>query len=116
VREEKRGDVERLAAEQLAVPDGVMGLLADDEQLALERVGVGTVWAALDEGLANDRFGGPHAATQAGVVGGHVAPAQQNLALGGNSVRSRAASLWPRGRQTIARQENHSHGIIAESW
>ena len=56
-----------------------MSLLADDEQLALEGVGVGAAIAAADKDLANHRLDGLDAIAEIAVVHRHVAPAEQLL-------------------------------------
>ena len=73
-----------------------MGLLANDEQLALDRIASRAIRGTLDKHLADDRFGGTHAVTQAGVVYRYVPPAQQLEIFGGKRARS-AASLWAHG-------------------
>ena len=75
----QRGDVEVLVR---AGRHAVLGLLADDEQLALERVLVGAVGTATDEDHADLGFGGLHRLAQARGIDGNVAPAQHDLPFG----------------------------------
>ncbi len=79
-----RRHVELLAMAQLQRLDRVPGALADDVELALQRVLVELVGAARDENLPDHRldFLGPLGETR--VVGRHVAPAKEDLAFGGD--------------------------------
>ncbi len=91
----------------------MLGGLADDEQLALERVLVGRLLAATDEHLAHhglDRF---HALAQPLVVHRHVAPAQQRLAFGLDLVGDDFFAGGARFR--VARQEQHADAVFAGS-
>ena len=88
-----------------------MRLLADDVELALERVGIGAIGAARDEKLADDRRVRPDAVAERRGIDRHIAPAQERLALGGDEMRDHlfagAAGL------RIARQEHHADAIGA---
>jgi len=55
--------------------------LADDEQLAFKGVLVADVLALGDEHLAHDRLDLAGSGSQAGIVPGHVAPAEEGLAF-----------------------------------
>ncbi len=88
----------------------MVGLLADDEQLALERVGVGVVVAALDENLADHRLDGLDTFAQARSIDRHVAPAQKDLALVGDGLGQHLLAGFP--GLAAARQEHHADAII----
>ena len=91
--------------------DPVLGLFADDEQLALERIPVGAVVAAADEDLANDGFGGNDAFAQPRIVDRHVAPAEHMLSFRLDQPLDDANAIRP--RLPGPRQEQHADGIIA---
>ncbi len=104
-------DVEGFAAFQVGGPHPVFHHLADHEQLALEGVLVRTLGTAAHEELAYHRFHGLDALPQAGVVGGHVTPAQQDLAFllhhaFQKGLAGGAAAL-------VAGQEDHAHAVFA---
>jgi hypothetical protein len=68
---------------QLERLNGVGCAAADHVELALERVGDHDVRAATDEDLADHRLLGPHGGRHRhGVVGRHIAPAENDLAFG----------------------------------
>ena len=73
-------DVEVVASLAQCV-DPVFRLLANDEQLALERILVGAVVAAANNDLANEGFGRNDAFTQPRIVDRHVAPADHVLSF-----------------------------------
>ncbi len=79
-------DIEGGALGQRAGADRLVALLADDEELALERVGIGAIGAAGDEELADHRRDRLDALAQHRGVARHVAPAQQRLPLGGDEM------------------------------
>src|SRR5665213_731725 len=104
-------DVEGAAFGEALGAKALMALLADDEELALERIDVRAIGAGRDEELPDHRLDRLDALAQRGAVARHVAPAQQRLALGGNEFRdgllAGAAGRW------IARQENHADAVAA---
>ena len=91
--------------------DPVLDLLADDEQLALERVPVGAVLAAADEDLAHEGFGGDDALAQPRIVDRHVAPAEHMLAFRPDELFDDTDAVRP--RPVVARQEQHADAVIA---
>src|SRR6185312_8179983 len=104
-------DVEAHGLRQAALADLLVGLLADDEKLALERLGIGAVLAALHEDLADHRLDRLDALAQNLAVDRHVAPEQELLALGGDVfLERRLADLAALGE---TRQEYHADGIFA---
>src|SRR5947209_13697764 len=78
-------DVEIREAGQVALSgeleQRVLGLLADREDLALERVLVGRARSTSDDRLADDRHGLEHGRAKPSRVGRHFAPAEQHLAF-----------------------------------
>ncbi len=106
-----RGNVELLAVAKLERLDRVAGFLADDVELALERVLVHR-GSARDEHLADDGLDFLRAQRQSGVVGRHVAPAEQHLAL----ARDRALDLLHarHARGGLLRQEHHADAVLAD--
>jgi hypothetical protein len=105
-----RRHVELLAVLQPERLDGVPRGLADDVELALQRVGDGNAAAPADEHLADHRLELPRRLGEIGVVDRHVAPAEQRLAL----VLDRALDLVLAGdaRGRIARQEHHADAVL----
>ena len=89
----------------------VLGLLADGQQLALERVLVLGVRARGHDRLADQRHAVQHGLAQAGGIGRHVAPAQQLLALDLDEMLELLDHDL--ARLGFARQEAHGHGIVA---
>jgi hypothetical protein len=89
----------------------VLGLLADHDQLALERVLVGAVVAAADERLADHRHRGEHCLAEPVLGGRHVAPADQVLALLGDELLELAADEL--ARLVVLRQEAHGDRVVA---
>ena len=106
----QRGDIEVSALFVGQVAHRVFGSFADDEQLALETVGVGTCCSASDEYLAHQRLYRLDALAQAAVVHRYIAPAQQGLAfrrdLGGNDVFAGGT------RHRVARQKQDADAVI----
>ncbi len=96
---------------QLERLDGVPGNLADDVELALQRVGHGDPGAAADENLANHRLDLFYGLAQTRIVAGHVAPAEQHLALVLDRAFDFILACQPRGR--FLRQEDHAHAVLA---
>ena len=89
----------------------VLRLLADGEQLALERVLVLHLGAVRDDRLADQRHLFEHGLAEAGRIGRHVAPADQDLAF----VLDEALELLDDdvARLGLARQEAHGDGVVA---
>ena len=86
--------------------------LADDVELALERVLVDVAAAAADEHLADHRLDFLGAHGQAAVVGRHVAPAEQDLAFGDD--RALDLLLARHARRGLARQEHHADAVLPD--
>ncbi|MBK7742911.1 MAG: hypothetical protein IPI40_04150 [Betaproteobacteria bacterium] len=107
-----RRDVELLAVAQLQRLDRVAGLLADDVELALQRVLVHGVAAAGDEHLADDRLDLLGPLRQAAVVRRHVAPAEQDLPFAGDRALDLLLAGHPRRR--LLRQEDHAHAVLPD--
>ncbi len=107
----ERGDVEAFRVGQAERADGVARGLAHDVELALEGVAVEAAAPGAHEHLPHDRHGAPGGLAQGAVVHGHVAPAQQRLAL----VRDRPLDLAHAGRARggLARQEDHPDPVGA---
>ena len=105
-----RRHVELLAVLQAQRLDGVPRALADDVELALERVGDGDAAAAADEHLPDHRLDAPGGLGEVAVVDRHVAPAEQHLAL----FLDRALDLVFAGdaRSRVARQEHHADAVL----
>ena len=91
--------------------DIVQDLLADSEDLPLERVLVLDLRAGGDDGLADRRHRLDHRLAEAGEVGRHVAPTDEGLALPGDHFRNMLLSVFAGAR--IPRQEAHSDGVAA---
>ena len=83
-----------------------MGLLADDVELAFERVLIRAGVAAGDEDLPDRRLVGSDALAELAAVEGHVAPAEQDLPLAGHVLRDRG--LAARAPRRVAGQEDHA--------
>ena len=90
--------------------DRVTGTLADDVELALERVGDGDARAAPDEDLPDHRLQLLCRLGEVGVVHRHVAPTEQHLPF----VLDRAFNFVLAGETAcrIARQEHHADAIL----
>src|SRR5687768_6006270 len=90
--------------------DRMTGALADDVELALERIGDGDAPAAPDEYLADHRLQLARRLGQITVVHRHVAPAEQHLAF----VLDRPLDLVLAGIAggRVARQEYHSDAVL----
>src|SRR5262249_26649777 len=103
--------VELLGVLQLQRLDGVARALADDVELALERVGDGDAAAAPDEHLPDDGLELDRRLREVGVVDRDVAPAKQVLPF----VLDRALDLVFAGdaRRGIARQDHHADAVLA---
>ena len=80
----ERRDVELLAVAERQRLDRVPCPLADDVQLAFERILAARLAAAADEHLADDRFDLLRAFGEAFTIRGYIAPAEQNLPFCGN--------------------------------
>ncbi len=106
------GDVILLAVLELERLDVGAGRLADDVELALQRVLHDHVGAAADEHLADHRLGGAHGGRHGHVaVDRHVAPAQQHLALGGDGALHLLLASLAAG--VLLGQEDHAHAVLA---
>ena len=108
----QRRHVELLAVAQVERLDRVAGPLADHVELALQRVGVDVAAAAPDEDLPDDRLDllGPFG--QPAVVHRHVAPAEQDLAFGGDRALDLLLARDPGGR--LLRQEHHPRTVLPD--
>ncbi|MNI10564.1 hypothetical protein D3C73_636810 [compost metagenome] len=101
-----------LAVGQMHGLDGVAGGLADDVQLAFQRVGHHHVGATADEQLADDGFAVAHGGRHGHVdVHRHIAPAQHNLAFGAH--RAFKLLLASQARGGFLGQEHHGHAVLA---
>ena len=107
-----RRHVELLAVRELERLDRVAGGLADDVQLALERVGDGDLGPAADEHLADHRLDLARRLSEVGAVDRHVPPAEEHLAL----VLDRALDLVLAGeaRGRLPRQEHHPDAVLTD--
>ncbi len=114
VRVEQAGDVERRAIGQLARADRQVRLLADDEKLALEGIGIGAIGAARHEELPDHRGVGLDAVTERRGIDRHVAPSEQALPLGGDKAGDHGFAD-PTGLD-VTRQEHHSDAVMAGLW
>ena len=111
-----RDDID-VHVELLAVPkpqrlDRVAGFLADDVELALERVLVHRRRPARDEDLADDRLDVLRPLGKPAVVRRHVAPAEQNLAFARHRALDLLLARHPGGR--LLRQEHHADAVLAD--
>ena len=106
-----RRHIELLAVLEPERLNGVARRLADDVELALERVGHRHVAAAADEHLADHRFYAFSRYSQPRVVARHVAPAEQHLLL----VLDGALDFVFAGeaRSRFLRQKHHAHAVFA---
>ncbi len=88
------------------------GALADDVELALERVGHQHIRAVADEHLTNDRLffanDGRHGH---GTINRHVTPAENHLAFGRNSTFNFLFAGMTRSR--LLRKEDHADAVFA---
>ena len=89
----------------------VLGLLADRQDLAFERVLIGAVLAAFDEALTDHRHLFAHSLAQALGRHWHVAPTDQALAFLGDELFKGADDEIAAG--LVLRQKAHGHGIVA---
>jgi hypothetical protein len=89
----------------------VLGLFADDNELALKGVLVGAVLAPADEALADARHRGEHRLAEPVLRRRHVAPADQALAFLGDELLELPGDEF--ARLLVLRQEAHRHRIIA---
>ncbi len=107
-----RGHEIFLAVRQVHVLDGVACGLADDVQLALQRVRHHHVGAAADEQLADHRFAGTHGGRHRHVdVHRHVAPAQDDLAFGTHGALQ--FLFAGQARRRFLGQEHHGDTVLA---
>ena len=103
-------DVEAAAPEAPAL-DRARDDLADDEELALERVHVRAARPAADEHLADPGLAGLDALAEDGGVDRHVAPAEEALPLRRDGLRERL--LAGAAGVVVLRQEHHPHAVAA---
>ena len=97
---------------QLQGLDLVAGGLADHVQLPLQRIGHHDVFAAADKDLADHRLTLAHARRHRHLaVHRHVAPAQNDLALGAHAAFQLLFAGQARG--VLARQEHHPDAVFA---
>ena len=89
----------------------VLRLLADHDQLALERVLIGAIISASDKALPHDRHGIEDRLAQTGGVGWHITPANQMLAFLGDEFFELSGDEITRSR--LLRHETHGDRIIA---
>ena len=92
----------------------ILRLLADGEQFALERILVLDLRAMRDDRLADQRHLLEHGLAQAGRVGRHIAPADQDLAF----ILDEALELLDDDIAGLGfgRQEAHGDGVVAGLW
>ncbi len=96
---------------RLQVSQAVQGLLADRQNLALERLLVLDLGIARDNRLADDRHGLDDARAETGEVDRDVAPAEQGLAIGLDEMLEMANHFVARLR--VARHEAHGDRVMA---
>jgi len=108
----QRRHVELLAVPQVERLDRVAGGLADDVELALERVLVHVPRSAGDEHLADHRLDFLRALRKARIAGRHVAPAEQHLSFRGNRALDLLLARHPRCR--LLRQEHHADAVLPD--
>ncbi len=95
----------------LLLAQGVLGLLADDDQLALESVLVTAVGSARDDALAHDRHRRDDRLAQPVERDRHVAPADEALTLLCDELLELLGHEVARG--CILRHHAHRHGVVA---
>ena len=106
----ERNDVEAAAPEPPAL-DRAHHDLADDEELALERVHVRAVRAPADEELPDPGLVRLDALAEDGRIDRNVPPAEESLAFGRDHLRERFLTGAAGG--IVLRQEHHSHAVTA---
>ena len=105
------GHVEILAAREIGVAHGVRGAAADHVQLALERQVVAQPRGAAHENLADAGLARLGGVAEAGIVHGHVAPAQDGLAFFlDDRLQPAFAAAALLG---VRRQKHHAHAVRA---
>jgi hypothetical protein len=106
------GHVVLAAVRQVQLLDGGRRGLADDVELAFERIGHDHVGPAADEDLPDHRLLGAHRRAHRHLaVHRHVAPAEQHLALGLD--RTRQLLLAGQARSVFLGQEDHADAVLA---
>ena len=107
-----RRHIKLLAVLQLQRLHRVAGDLANDVELALQRIGHRHARAALDKHLADHRLDLLHRLAEVLRIARHIAPANQHLAF----ILDRALNLVFAGqaRGRLARQKHHAHAVLAE--
>ena len=105
-------DVEAPASEAPAL-DRARDDLADDEELALERILVRAPRPPADERLADPGLAGLDALPEDGRIDRDVAPAEEDLPFGRDGLRE--LLLTGAARAVVLRQEHHPHAEAARS-
>ncbi len=109
------GHVVLAAVRQLERLDRGTGGLADDVELALQRIGHDHVGATADEDLPDHRLLGAHGRRHRHLrIHRHIAPPEQHLALGLD--RARELLLAGQARRVLLGQEDHAHAVFARRW
>ncbi|MBS1216013.1 MAG: hypothetical protein H6R20_987 [Proteobacteria bacterium] len=106
-----RRHVELLAVLEVQRLDRMAGALANDVELALQRVGDGDARAATDEHLPDHGLELLRGLGQVGVVDGHVTPAEQHLALVLDRPFDLVLAREP--ARGLLRQEDHPDTVLA---
>ena len=101
----------RLAVFCSKIGEGVLRLLANDEEFALERVLILYPWTPSHDCLTDHRHRFENGFAQAGRVDGHVAPADQRLTLDPDEMLE--LSDRDIAGLCLARQKAHSHRVAA---
>ena len=109
-----RRHVELLAVRELERLDRMSRSLADDVELAFQRIGNGDTLAATDEDLADDRLDFLDRCAETRIVAGNVAPPKQYLPFIFDRALYFVLARKPRGG--LFRQKDHSHAILPERW
>ncbi len=89
------GDVPIFTSGKARPANLVGGALANDEQLPLKRHIIGNLRIAPDENLPHERLGRPRRFAQRAIVPGHIAPADDVLALFGANLAENLLAFLP---------------------
>jgi hypothetical protein len=108
----ERRHIKLAAVPQVQRLDRVTCALSYDVELALERILVHVAGTTRDEDLPDHRFDFLGAQREAAVVGGHVAPAEQQLAFGLD--RTLDFLFAGHAGRRLLRQEDHADAILAD--
>ncbi len=108
----ERRHVELAAMAKVERLDRMAGALADDVELALEGVLVHVAGSPGDKDLPDDRLDLLGTQREAAVVGGHVAPPQQQLSFGVDRALDFLFARHP--RRGLPRQEYHRHTVLPD--